>query len=70
MMWYINTMEYYAEMRVNALQYTDEPHKVERRKTVMLQAWAGKQFPAVRQYERKIEFVRTGDAVRIAGQLK
>ena len=28
-LWYINTMEYCAEMRVNALQYMDEPHKVE-----------------------------------------
>ena len=35
-LWYITvyygeyyTMEYYAEMRVNVLQYMDEPHKVE-----------------------------------------
>ena len=30
----------------------------------------GKEFPDVRQNERGIKFIRVGDAVRTAGQLK
>ena len=36
----------------------------------MLQAWVGKEFPDMRQNERKIKFIRMGDAVRTVGQLK
>ena len=32
--------------------------------------WAGKEFPDMRQNERRIEFIRAGDAVRTAGSLK
>jgi len=31
-------------------------------------AQAGKEFPGLRQNERRIEFVRAGDAVRTTGQ--
>ena len=37
---------------------------------VMVRACAGKEFPDMRQNERKIKFIRVGDAVRTAGQLK
>ena len=37
---------------------------------VMVQAWAGKEFPDMRQNKRKIQFIRVGDPVRTAGQLK
>ena len=30
----------------------------------------GKQFPDIRQNEREIKFIRVGDTVRTAGQLK
>ena len=30
----------------------------------------GKEFPDMRQNEREIKFIRVGDAVRTAGQLK
>jgi len=33
-------------------------------------AWAEKEFPDMRQNEREIQFIRVGDAVRTAGQLK
>ena len=36
----------------------------------MVQAWVGKEFPNMRQNEREIKFIRVGDAVRTAGQLK
>ena len=36
----------------------------------MLQAWIGKEFPDMRQNERKIKFIRMGEAVRTVGQLK
>ena len=36
----------------------------------MVQAWVGKEFPDNRQNERELKFIRVGDAVRIAGQLK
>ena len=32
--------------------------------------WFGKEFPDMRQNERRIKFIRVGDAVRTAGQLK
>ena len=38
--------------------------------SVMVQAWVGKEFPDMRQNEREIKFIRMGDAVRTAGQLK
>ena len=37
---------------------------------VMVVAWIGKEFPDMRQNEREIKFIRVGDAVRTAGQLK
>ena len=36
----------------------------------MVQGWVGKEFPDMRQSEREIKFMRVGDAVRTAGQLK
>ena len=38
--------------------------------SVMVQEWVGKEFPDMRQNEREIKFIRVGDAVRTAGQLK
>ena len=32
--------------------------------------WVGKEFPDMRKNEREIKFIRVGDAVRTAGQLK
>ena len=37
---------------------------------VMVQEWIGKEFPDMRQNERRTKFIRVGDAVRIVGQLK
>ena len=37
---------------------------------VMVRAWAGKEFPDMRQNEREIKFIRVLDTVRTAGQLK
>ena len=37
---------------------------------VVVGAWVGKEFPDMRQNEREIKFIRMGDAVRTAGQLK
>ena len=36
----------------------------------MVQAQVGKEFPDMRQNERKIKFIGVGDAVRTAGQPK
>ena len=36
----------------------------------MVRARVGKEFPDMRQYERRIKFIRVGDAVRTVGQLK
>ena len=36
----------------------------------MVQAQVGKESPDVRHNEREIKFIRMGDAVRTAGQLK
>ena len=36
----------------------------------MDQVQAGKEFPDMRQNEREIKFIRVGDDVRTAGQLK
>ena len=38
--------------------------------SVMVRAWTGQEFPDMRQNERRIEFIRAGDAVRTADQLK
>ena len=38
--------------------------------SVMVRAWTGQEFPDMRQNERRIEFIRVGDAVRTADQLK
>ena len=38
--------------------------------SVMACAWIGKEFPDMRQNERRIKFNRVGDAVRTADQLK
>ena len=37
---------------------------------VVVRARVGKEFPDVRQNERRIKFLRVGDAGRIAGRLK
>ena len=37
---------------------------------VMVHAWAGKEFSDIRQNEKRIEFIRMGDAVKIVGWLK
>ena len=37
---------------------------------VVVRARAGKEFPDMRQNEREIRFIRMGDTVRTAGQLK
>ena len=37
---------------------------------VVVRAQVGKEFPDTRQNEREIKFIRVGDAVRTAGQLK
>ena len=36
----------------------------------MVNAWAGKEFPDMRQNERRIRFIRLGDKIRTAGLLK
>ena len=36
----------------------------------MVDAWVGKEFPDMRQNERRIKLVRVGDAVRTVGWLK
>ena len=36
----------------------------------MVQARVGKEFPNMRQNEKEIKFIRVGDTVRTAGQLK
>ena len=36
----------------------------------MVWVWVGKEFPDVRQNERKIKFIRVGDTVRRVGQHK
>ena len=33
----------------------------------MAHAWVGKEFPDMRQNERRIKFIRVGDAIRTAG---
>ena len=42
---------------------------MEKKKSVV-QAWVGKEYPDKRQNEREIKFIRVGDVVRTAGQLK
>ena len=37
---------------------------------VMVRACAGKEFPDMRQNERKIKFIRMGDAVRTVSPLE
>jgi len=37
---------------------------------VMVCVWVGKEFPDMRQNERRIKFIRVRDAVRTVGQLK
>ena len=37
---------------------------------VVVCEWFGKEFPDMRQNERRIKFIRVGDAVRTVGQLK
>ena len=36
----------------------------------MVRAQIGKEFPDVKENEREIKFIRVGDAVRTAGQIK
>ena len=45
---------------------------MELQRVVSCMVWAGvgKEFPDMRQNEREIKFIRVGDAVRTAGQLK
>ena len=37
---------------------------------VVVCVWDGKEFPGMRQNKKRTEFVRTGDDVRTAGQLR
>ena len=37
---------------------------------VVVRAWVGKEFPGMRHNEREIKFIRLGNTVRTAGQLK
>ena len=37
---------------------------------VVVHAWVGKEFPDMRQNQKRIKFIRVGDAVRRAGQLQ
>ena len=37
---------------------------------VMVHVWAGKEFPDMRQNERRIKFIRVGDAIKTVGWLK
>ena len=39
-------------------------------KNVVVWAWVGKEFPDMRQNERRIKFIGEGDAVRTARWLK
>ena len=39
-------------------------------KNVVIWAWVGKEFPDKRQNERETKFIRMGDTVRPAAQLK
>ena len=39
-------------------------------KNIVVHARFGKDFPDMRQYERRIKFIRVGDAVRTVDQLK
>ena len=39
-------------------------------KNIVVHAQVGKEFPDMRQNEREIKFIRVGDTVRTAGQLK
>ena len=38
--------------------------------SAVVRVWVGKEFPDMRQNEREIKFIRVGDAVRTASQLK
>ena len=38
--------------------------------SVVVHAWVGKEFPDMRQNERRIEFIRVGDAVRTVGSME
>ena len=38
--------------------------------SVVVHAWVGKEFPDMRKNEREIKFIRVGDAVGTAGQLR
>ena len=38
--------------------------------SVVVCGWVGKEFPDTRQNERRKEFAKVGDAIRIVGQLK
>ena len=43
---------------------------IKENKMVVVGARVGKKFPGMRQNEREIKFIRVGDAVTTAGQLK
>ena len=47
----------------------DPKFPVQATKNVVVRAQVGKEFPDVRQSERRIKFIRVGDAVRTVGQL-
>ena len=38
--------------------------------SVIVHEWPGKEFPYMRQNERRIKFIKKGDVVRTAGWLK
>ena len=48
----------------------DPKFPVQATKNVVVRAQVGKEFPDVRQSERRIKFIRVGDAVRTVGQLE
>ena len=43
---------------------------IKENKMVVVGTRVGKKFPGTRQNEREMKFIRVGDAVRTAGQLK
>ena len=43
---------------------------IKENKIAVVRAWVGKEFPGMRHNEREIKFIRLGNTVRTAGQLK
>ena len=51
-------------------KYFSKPSEISVGQTVVVQAQVEKEFLNMRQNEREIWFIRIGDAIRTAGQLK